>query len=370
MTPRNHPGRASRKRAPAQGAFLDAGGKTEVCTRERFVGRRRQLQKALRVLCATPGEADYAEGVLLHGMGGLGKSSLAARLCDRLASTHEPWVWVGAVDEAEVLRRFRDQIADPEVHRVITERELSLAQRLRQVFQSGLAARHVLFVFDDFEQNLEPADEGVRWRDRKVLQGVHGAQETLSAILAAIHESGSDSRVIVTSRYVFPIRRPCRLEPIDLPSLAGADLHKKTEALPRLREGNQAVPTALRERAVELAAGNPRLLERMDAALHQVGLDREVLLARLGDRQPVEPEERDEPALFRGEMTEEGSEDQLLAEPGLRGRRSKRSLRSRKTPNSPRGSTGPSRSGHRGPPAAGRRVALLRLAARDGARER
>jgi len=155
--------------------------------------------------------------------------------------------------------------------------KLSLAQRLQQAFESWLAARRALFVFDDFEQNLDPANEGVRWRDRK-------AQEVLMAVLAAIHGSGSDSRVIVTSRYGFPISRPCRLEPIDLPSLAGADLRKKTGSLLRLREGNPAVPATLRKRAVELTAGNPRLLERMDAALHctRLGLDREALLARLG----------------------------------------------------------------------------------------
>jgi CHAT domain-containing protein/tetratricopeptide (TPR) repeat protein len=274
VTPRNHLGRAPRRHTPAQRAFLDAGGKVEVCARERFVGRRRELQKALRVLCATPGEEDYAEGVLLHGMGGLGKSSLAARLSDRLASTHERWVWAGAVDEAEVLRRFRDRIAEPEVHLLLEQRELSLAQRLQHVLENRLAARRVLFVFDDFEQNLEPDYDGVRWKDAKT-------QAVLDALVAAIHESGSDSRVIVTSRYVFPIRRPYRLEPIEPPSLTGADLRKKTEALPRLREENLAIPAALRERAIELAAGNPRLLERMDAALHQVGLDREALLARL-----------------------------------------------------------------------------------------
>ena len=274
VTPRNHAGRAPRRYTPAQRAFLDAGGKVGVCARERFVGRRRELQKAVRVLSATPGEEDYAEGVLLHGMGGLGKSSLAARLCDRLASTHERWVWAGAVDEAEVLRRFRDRITEPDVHLLLERRELSLAQRLQHVLENPLAARRVLFVFDDFEQNLEPDDDGVRWKDAKT-------QAVLEGLVAAIHESGSDSRVIVTSRYIFPIRRPYRLEPIEAPSLTGADLRKKTKALPRLREENPAIPAALRERAVELAAGNPRLLERMDAALHQVGLDREALLARL-----------------------------------------------------------------------------------------
>src|SRR5258707_6701078 len=43
-----------------------------------FVGRRRELQKALRALR----ESDHV-GVLLHGMGRLGKSSLAFRIANR-----------------------------------------------------------------------------------------------------------------------------------------------------------------------------------------------------------------------------------------------------------------------------------------------
>lgn len=58
--------------------FLDTAGTVKVPTRESFVGRRRQLQNCLRAL--KPPSEDI--GVLIHGMGGLGKSSLAARLCD------------------------------------------------------------------------------------------------------------------------------------------------------------------------------------------------------------------------------------------------------------------------------------------------
>ncbi|MEQ9354480.1 CHAT domain-containing protein [Coleofasciculus chthonoplastes] len=61
--------------------FLDTAGTVKVPTRESFVGRRRQLQNCLRAL--KPPSEDI--GVLIHGMGGLGKSSLAARLCDRLS---------------------------------------------------------------------------------------------------------------------------------------------------------------------------------------------------------------------------------------------------------------------------------------------
>jgi Holliday junction resolvasome RuvABC ATP-dependent DNA helicase subunit len=64
--------------------FLDKNAKTEVCPREAFVGRRRKLQHALRVLRAKQGSAHYADGLQLEGVGGLGKSSLALRLCQRL----------------------------------------------------------------------------------------------------------------------------------------------------------------------------------------------------------------------------------------------------------------------------------------------
>ena len=75
----------------------DLGGKLEVCERKHFVGRRREVQASLRCLKALLGTSDYAEGVLLQGMGGMGKSSLVARLCDRLPDTQR-LIWVGRVD--------------------------------------------------------------------------------------------------------------------------------------------------------------------------------------------------------------------------------------------------------------------------------
>ena len=83
--------------------FLDNHAQAEVCPREAFVGRRRALQTALRILRAQQEMPDYAQGLQLVGVGGLGKSSLALRLCQRLAH-HLPhrFVWVGLVDETAV----------------------------------------------------------------------------------------------------------------------------------------------------------------------------------------------------------------------------------------------------------------------------
>jgi hypothetical protein len=60
--------------------FRDDEKRLRVISRENFVGRRRQLQNCLRTL-----KTDQEKvGVLLHGMGGLGKTSIVSRLWDRL----------------------------------------------------------------------------------------------------------------------------------------------------------------------------------------------------------------------------------------------------------------------------------------------
>ena len=58
--------------------FLDRKQQVPVATSEMFVGRRPELQQALRAL-----RSGERAGVLLHGQGRLGKSSLAARIADR-----------------------------------------------------------------------------------------------------------------------------------------------------------------------------------------------------------------------------------------------------------------------------------------------
>jgi len=49
-------------------------------------------------------------------MGGLGKSSLAARLCDRLPE-FERVVWVGPLDEPYLVNRLTDKLDDPELRK-------------------------------------------------------------------------------------------------------------------------------------------------------------------------------------------------------------------------------------------------------------
>ncbi|AUB44535.1 Serine/threonine protein kinase (plasmid) [Nostoc flagelliforme CCNUN1] len=101
-------GRKPVPRASVAQEFLDPEKKLRVATRETFVGRRRQLQNCLRTLKTSSTEV----GVLIHGMGGLGKSTIAARLCDRL-SEDQPIIWWRQIDESSLVSKLADKLRNP-----------------------------------------------------------------------------------------------------------------------------------------------------------------------------------------------------------------------------------------------------------------
>jgi len=254
VTPLQTPGRAPFRSRSARQEFLDRGARTEVCSREEFVGRRRLLQRSLAVLKSPPGEPPSADGLLLYGLGGLGKSSAAARLCERLSHLSR-LVWVGRIDEESLLGELRERIEDAAELERLDDRRLPLKTRLRRLLEGPFAAEPALFVCDDFEQNLDLRADG-----SAALQPA--ALAVLRSLLGAIRESASASRVLITCRYRFDVPPPAHLHVEALESLRGADLDKK---LLRMAE-RQDVAVWLSFEGISLAAGNPRLLERMQAA--------------------------------------------------------------------------------------------------------
>ena len=263
--------------------FLDAGGRVPVCARTAFIGRRRLLQRSLRSLRAWQGDEAYAEGILLYGMGGLGKSSTAARLIDRLRNSHEAVVCYGGLDETVLVAALGKAL--PKAQSLLNDARQTLEQRLRDLFEPEdnlLCAKPLLLVFDDFEQNIPLARRKLGQAD------YHPASlAVLHTVLQAIHDSQSDTRVIVTSRFAVPVPRPCRLHTENPQTLHAADLKKKLAQLPGLQPvahgggQDQAVENALRQRAVDVAAGNPRLLEWLDGVLQERSLPVSALLDKL-----------------------------------------------------------------------------------------
>ncbi|MBD2604313.1 tetratricopeptide repeat protein [Scytonema hofmannii FACHB-248] len=234
--------------------FLDPEGRVKVATRESFVGRRRHLQNCLRTFQHSIDKV----GVLIYGMGGLGKSSLAARLCDRYLQ-RERVVWVGKVNLDNLANVLADKLDDQEQRNQLKNSGEGLKHRLKRVFDQSSGRKSFLLVLDDFENNLEPRN------DNYVL--TPEAASVLSAIVEAIQETYSSHRIIITCRYDFDFTKSHHFYKQPLDALRGADLQKKWNRLPA--SDNIQIDEILQSQVEKLADGNPRLLEKLHEELNK-----------------------------------------------------------------------------------------------------
>jgi hypothetical protein len=128
-------------------------------------------------------------------------------------------------------------------------------------------------VFDDFEEgNLDDRDGG------HVLSA--DMADILPALLTAIRDTASPSRVIVTSRYRFPTPTGTAVVVESLETLTPIEQAKKLANLPNLRPGSPVEP-GIRERAIQAAAGNPRLLDWLDRIVADHALDVDQLITAI-----------------------------------------------------------------------------------------
>ncbi|GIJ80400.1 AAA ATPase domain-containing protein [Micromonospora phaseoli] len=280
VTPLNTKGRTRIQVRAADQEFLDPQTQlSRVAARAAFVGRRRVIQRCLRTLRQPLHEPGGAEALVLSGMGGLGKSSLASRLLERMP-THQRAVWFGRVDltkfrELTTKVRFPALEQQAEADHVLGNDQVPLAVRLRFLLDvdGPLGQTPCLFVFDDFEDgNLDEREGG------HILSAAMA--EILPALLTAIRETDSPSRVIITSRYRFPTPAGIRIAAEALETLIDVEQAKKIANLPNLRYGSLLDP-GTRDRAIAAAAGNPRLLDWLDRIVADPTLDIGGLIAAI-----------------------------------------------------------------------------------------
>ncbi|MFI2661912.1 CHAT domain-containing protein [Micromonospora carbonacea] len=281
VTPLHTKGRKRLQVRPADQQFLDPQTQlSRVASRAEFVGRRRVIQRCLRVLRQPADTPGAAQGLLLAGMGGLGKSSLASRLLERMP-THQRAVWFGRVDAIkfrELTSKIRFDSADQtvEANKLLDNEQLPLPIRLRHLLDADgpLGGTPCLFVFDDFEAgNLDTRADGSR-----VL--APAMAEILPALLTAIRDTGSPSRVIITSRYRFPAPAGTIIAVEALETLTPVEQDKKVANLANLRP-ESTIDRTIRGRAIEAAAGNPRLLDWLDRIVGDASLDVDGLLTAI-----------------------------------------------------------------------------------------
>ncbi|OYD93622.1 hypothetical protein CDG76_16595 [Nostoc sp. 'Peltigera membranacea cyanobiont' 210A] len=238
---------------PAYQHFLDPDTQqVRVAKPSEFVGRRRTLQRCLKAIRTSL-------GVLIHGLGGVGKSTVTARLLERMVG-YDRLVNFRQLDEDKLLKTLAEQCTSERGHEILNGK-LPLMQRLTKFFSEGLntTEQRFAFVLDDFEANLELRN-GVYVLQPQVV-------DVLLALLKAMQNSQLPHKVIITCRYNFTLSElNHRLYREPLGALGGADLIKKYNRLNSFNGSWQFQPD-LPERAKKAADGNPRLLEWLDKIL-------------------------------------------------------------------------------------------------------
>ncbi len=238
--------------------FRDKAKRIKVATRENFVGRRRQLQNCLKAL-----KIDREFGVLIHGMGGLGKSSIVSRMIDDRLPNYKPIIWSGWTEDNK--NNNRDPLNEEKLLNLLSEK-LFQEENLQQYLQvpspnlrNNLAnffsqlSQPLLLIFDDFEWNLEPEENKYKIMPEPA--------RVLKAVVKAIQNSRSEHKIIITCRYDnFDTEILSSFYSQGLEGFSDSDLQKKLRKLENFNSDNLS-EEALIERALNLADRNPRLLE-------------------------------------------------------------------------------------------------------------
>ncbi len=261
--------------------FLDSERKeVPVAGSSEFVGRRRNIQHILQ---------EFREGrraVLIHGMGCLGKSSLAKRICDRMVDL-KPVVIFGKYDALSVFdaviravpAETREDAAQQWRERIAKNHAL-LAHALEDMLCNFLDKHPILLVVDDLERILEKPTAA-----STVVQVAPGYRDVLSAILSAFRDTDSDSRLLMTSRYVFRLEDGQGRELTDnahmaceqLPPMTFPDRRKQFRMLARDTEWEEKDGAAeTLHKAIEVAGGNPGLQDILTTPI----VSGEIALAR------------------------------------------------------------------------------------------
>ena len=224
-----------------------------------FVGRRAEMRQACRVL------GGPKAGLVLHGIGGVGKSTLAAEVLRSLGADAGLVVSrAGPVSVDDVLGEIGARLhqaasvtEDERMGRVVLylrAADQEWTERARVLAEQILPAISMTVLLDNFEDNLEPDGGGWKIRDPE-----------LGAFLAGWARRPGRGRLLFTCRHPFTLPKSVgrRLAALHLGPLSAAETRKLIWRLP----GLDALTPEEKNRAYRDVGGHPRTLEYLDALL-------------------------------------------------------------------------------------------------------
>jgi tetratricopeptide (TPR) repeat protein len=229
-----------------------------------IVGRRRERRRWPTELLERP-----EVGMVLTGIGGVGKTTLAMEIARQVSVIDSKCIVVGlygqlaadgilrAVTRAITLARLKVGVADDELTPVLdavaNRVDLPAVDRLALLREVVFPVHPVMVMLDNFEDNLVPLDGG------------HQVIEGLAEFLADWVDTPGSSRLLITSRFGFSLprdaERALRFSPLGPLSLA--ETLKLVWALPHLEHLSEDDLEQLWRRV----GGHPRSLEYVDAVL-------------------------------------------------------------------------------------------------------
>ena len=226
-----------------------------------FVGRRGELRQARRAL------GGAKAGLVLHGIGGVGKSTLAAEVLRSLGKDAGLVVSkAGQISVDDVLDEVgaRLQLAAPsagggqglaQAGPMLRAADVEWEDRWRLLAEQILPGLPMIVLLDNFEDNLQESDGG-GWQVR---------DPELAAFLAGWAQRPGQSKLVFTCRYPFALPGSAgrRLAGLHLGPLSAAETRKLMWRLP----GLDALPPEDQDRAYRDVGGHPRILEYLDALL-------------------------------------------------------------------------------------------------------
>ena len=230
-----------------------------------FIGRRREQRELLRHL-----RDPDSSGALIRGIGGVGKSTLAAQVVHRLVEGGMfPISVAGETNPEKLLERVGQRLLDQaqgmgmdhnhplrEIANLMRRGEMPWEDRFRILSQNILPQVPILLLVDNFEDNLVVPDGADGWEIQN---------DSLGKLLALWLNNPGMSRLLVTSRYPFPLpdSGEVDLKEFHLGPLSFAETRKLIMRL----EGVKALGPKDQRRAWEEVGGHPRSLEYLDALL-------------------------------------------------------------------------------------------------------
>jgi hypothetical protein len=232
---------------------------------EGFIGRRRQMQIALRSLKQYYNKV----GVLLQGTAGLGKSCLAGKICERF-SDHTEIIVQGKLDSISLAAALKDAFIKTQDDKgtAILAQRMEMKDKLARLCAGSFKEQRYLILLDGFDGNIEGAEKG------QPGPLTPEAAELLKVLLHYLPISGKMTQLIITSRYGFSLTEQNRdlvgerLEKVMLTSFQESEQLKKLGQLKNLLNYKNV---ALALELMREGKGNPGLMERLDRLVERMG---------------------------------------------------------------------------------------------------